>query len=219
MAYDEAVGDNTKNKDSHTMLTRLNGLLIEKIAPTAVIDVHGVGYEVDLPLNTFYQLPALGENVVLWTHLSVREDAHQLFGFSDRNMLQTFRTLIKVSGVGPRLALAILSGMDTEALRQCLAHEDITTLTRIPGVGKKTAERLIIELRDKLGKPSLKELSHNAGNLTLMPMLNASEEAEQALVALGYKPLEAQRAIKAVANKDLETAELVRAALKGLLRN
>ena len=102
MAYVEAVGDKYDKRDSHTMLTRLSGLLIEKIAPTAVIDVHGVGYEVDLPLNTFYQLPALGENVVLWTHLSVREDAHQLFGFSDRNMLQTFRTLIKVSGVGPR---------------------------------------------------------------------------------------------------------------------
>ncbi len=201
------------------MLTRLSGLLIEKIAPTAVIDVHGVGYEVDLPLNTFYQLPALGENVVLWTHLSVREDAHQLFGFSDRNMLQTFRTLIKVSGVGPRLALAILSGMDTEALRVCLAQEDITTLTRIPGVGKKTAERLIIELRDKLGKPALKVLGQASGNLSLMPTLNASEEAEQALVALGYKPIEAQRAIKAVANNELETAELVRAALKGLLRN
>ncbi len=201
------------------MLTRLSGLLIEKIAPTAVIDVNGVGYEVDLPLNTFYQLPALGENVVLWTHLSVREDAHQLFGFSDRNMLQTFRTLIKVSGVGPRLALAILSGMDTEALRVCLAQEDITTLTRIPGVGKKTAERLIIELRDKLGKPALKVLGQASGNLSLMPTLNASDEAEQALVALGYKPIEAQRAIKAVANKELETAELVRAALKGLLRN
>lgn len=201
------------------MLTRLSGLLIEKIAPTVVIDVNGVGYEIDLPLNTFYQLPALGENVVLWTHLSVREDAHQLFGFSDRNMLQTFRTLIKVSGVGPRLALAILSGMDTEALRVCLAQEDITTLTRIPGVGKKTAERLIIELRDKLGKPALKVLGQASGNLSLMPSLNASEEAEQALVALGYKPIEAQRAIKAVANKELETAELVRAALKGLLRN
>lgn len=201
------------------MLTRLSGLLIEKIAPTAVVDVNGVGYEVDLPLNTFYQLPALGENVVLWTHLSVREDAHQLFGFSDRNMLQTFRTLIKVSGVGPRLALAILSGMDTEALRVCLAQEDITTLTRIPGVGKKTAERLIIELRDKLGKPALKVLGQASGNLSLMPTLNASEEAEQALVALGYKPIEAQRAIKAVTNKELETAELVRAALKGLLRN
>ncbi len=157
--------------------------------------------------------------MVLWTHLSVREDAHQLFGFSDRNMLQTFRTLIKVSGVGPRLALAILSGMDTEALRVCLAQEDITTLTRIPGVGKKTAERLIIELRDKLGKPALKVLGQASGNLSLMPTLNASEEAEQALVALGYKPIEAQRAIKAVANKELETAELVRAALKGLLRN
>ncbi len=201
------------------MLTRLNGLLIEKIAPTAIIDVHGVGYEVDLPLNTFYQLPALGEPVVLWTHLSVREDAQQLFGFRDRDMLQTFRTLIKVSGVGPRLALAILSGMDTDALRQCLAHEDIATLTRIPGVGKKTAERLIIELRDKLGKAALRNLSQHSGNSSLLPILNASEEAEQALVALGYKSAEAQRAIKAVGNNQLETAELVRAALKGLLRN
>lgn len=201
------------------MLTRLSGLLIEKVAPTAIIDVQGAGYEVDLPLNSFYQLPALGQPVTLWTHLAIREDAHQLFGFLERDTLGVFRTLIKVNGVGPRLALAILSGMEVDALRRCLAQEDIATLTRVPGVGKKTAERLVVELRDKLGRASLPAPGSSADIPLLQPVLSPLEEAEQALVALGYRATEAQRALKPLAEQTLPTAELVRAALKGLLRN
>lgn len=201
------------------MLTRLSGLLIEKVAPTAIIDVHGAGYEVDLPLNSFYQLPALGQPVTLWTHLAIREDAHQLFGFLERDTLAVFRTLIKVNGVGPRLALAILSGMEVDALRRCLAQEDIATLTRVPGVGKKTAERLVVELRDKLGRDSLPAAGTAADVPLLQPVLSPLEEAEQALVALGYRTAEAQRALKPLAEQGLPTADLVRAALKGLLRN
>lgn len=203
------------------MITRLHGLLVEKIAPHVVIDVQGVGYEVDMPLNAFFQLPALGQPVTLWTHLSVREDAHQLFGFSEREALQVFRILIKVSGVGPKLALALLSGMDVDTLRQCIASENISLLTKVPGVGKKTAERLVIELRDKLGKADGLRLVKVAGAPTPLPLAEPAtpvEEAESALVALGYKPAEAARAVKAVAGGHDDTAALVRAALKGLMK-
>lgn len=203
------------------MISRLQGTLIEKLAPHVIIDVAGVGYEVDLPLSTYYQLPALGDSVTLWTHLSVREDAHQLFGFHNREALHVFRLLIKISGVGPKLALALLSGMEVDTLRNCIAREDVMTLTKIPGVGKKTAERLVIELRDKLSHFGSNH-AMPAGSVNAMPLLaepvSPVEEAESALVALGYKPLEAQRAVKAVAGTHTDTAELVRAALKGLLR-
>jgi len=202
------------------MIARLQGVLIEKISPHVVLDVHGVGYEIDVPLSTFYQLPALGESTTLWTHLSVREDAHQLFGFHDRDSLHVFRLLIKISGVGPKLALALLSGMEIDTLKTCIAREDVLMLTKIPGVGKKTAERLVIELRDKLGKL---ELVHKVTRATpIAPLLaepaSPQEEAESALIALGYKPAEAQKAVKAVVGQHTETAELVRAALKGLLK-
>ncbi|MES3041074.1 MAG: Holliday junction branch migration protein RuvA [Pseudomonadota bacterium] len=202
------------------MIARLQGVLVEKISPHVVLDVHGVGYEVDVPLSTFYQLPALGESVTLWTHLSVREDAHQLFGFHDRDSLQVFRLLIKISGVGPKLALALLSGMEIDTFRGCIAREDVLMLTKIPGVGKKTAERLVIELRDKIGKLELVQkvtLNAPATPLFIEPA-SSQEEAESALVALGYKPLEAQKAVKAVLGQHSETSELVRAALKGLLK-
>ncbi len=204
------------------MIARLHGILIEKLAPHVIVDVNGVGYEVDVPLSTYYQLPALGERLTLWTHLSVREDAHQLFGFYDRDALQVFRILIKISGVGPKLALALLSGMEVDALSQCIAREDVATLTKIPGVGKKTAERLVIELRDKLGKLDSIRVVKKGEVPNALPLLadpvSPVEEAESALVALGYKPLEAQRAVKAVSAAHSETAELVRAALKGLLK-
>lgn len=205
------------------MIARLHGMLIEKLAPHVIVDVNGVGYEVDVPLSTYYQLPALGETITLWTHLSVREDAHQLFGFHDRDALQVFRLLIRISGVGPKLALSLLSGMEIDALRQCIAQEDVMTLTRIPGVGKKTAERLVIELRDKLGKLDSIRIVKKGDSPNALPLMAAPatpvEEAESALVALGYKPLEAQRAVKAVTTAHSETSELVRAALKGLLKS
>jgi Holliday junction DNA helicase RuvA len=206
------------------MISRLSGILIDKDSAQIVLDVQGVGYAVDVPLTTYYQLPNTHELLTLWTHLSVREDAHQLFGFHEREQRNVFLLLIKVSGVGPKLALTILSGMDVSALRNCLQREDIATLTRIPGIGKKTAERLVIELRDKLDKFSiLLPGERKAANVALLPEATASEEAMSALVALGYKPLEAQRAVNAVKsdsnlNSD-DTATLVRAALKGLLKS
>lgn len=204
------------------MITRLQGLLVEKVAPHVVLDVNGVGYEVDLPLNAFFQLPALGQPVTLWTHLSVREDAHQLFGFLDRDALQLFRILIKVSGVGPKLALAVLSGLEPDSLRQAIVSDNIALLTKVPGVGKKTAERLVIELRDKIGKvDSFRLVPEGAlmlGNTPAPDPATPAEEAESALVALGYKPAEAARAVKAVAAGIDDTAELVRAALKGLMK-
>lgn len=204
------------------MIARLSGQLVEKVAPHVIVDVQGIGYELDLPLNAFYQLPALGQPVTLWTHLSIREDAHQLFGFLERDALQVFRVLIKVSGVGPKLALALLSGMDVDTLRQCIASDNVAMLTKVPGVGKKTAERLIVELRDKLGKlESLRVVpaGQAPAAFPLMPEpASPVEEAESALVALGYKPAEAARAVKAVSADHVDTAELVRAALKGLLK-
>lgn len=200
------------------MISRLHGTVMDKQAPTALIDVQGVGYDVDLPLNTFFQLPPVGQPVTLWTHLTIREDAHQLFGFTDREQLRCFRLLIKVNGVGPKLALAILSGLEVSALQSCIAREDIATLVRVPGVGKKTAERLVIELRDRLGRLDLTGSAE-----TLRPLQQAAsetprQEAELALLALGYKPAEAQKALKSLEGTPLETADLVRAALKGLLR-
>lgn len=204
------------------MITRLQGLLVEKVTPHVVLDVHGVGYEVDLPLNAFFQLPALGQPVTLWTHLSVREDAHQLFGFLDRDALQLFRILIKVSGVGPKLALAMLSGLEPDALRQAIANDNISLLIKVPGVGKRTAERLIVELHDKIGKIDnfrlVPERALVRGATTTVEPATPSEEAESALIALGYKPTEAARAVKAVSPDIHDTAELVRAALKGLMK-
>ncbi len=206
------------------MISRLSGILIDKDSAQIVLDVQGVGYAVDVPLTTYYQLPNTNEPLTLWTHMAVREDAHQLFGFHEREQRSVFLLLIKVSGVGPKLALTILSGMEVSALRNCLQREDLATLTRIPGIGKKTAERLVIELRDKLDKFSVSlPGERKAANVALMPEATASEEAMSALVALGYKPVEAQRAVNA-AKKDGaldsdDTATLVRAALKGLLKS
>lgn len=201
------------------MISRLEGTLIEKDTATIVLDVHGVGYAVDVPLTTYYALPPVGEPLTLWTHLSVREDAHQLFGFHEREARRTFLQLIKVSGVGPKLALTILSGMDVSALRACIQHEEVAQLTRIPGIGKKTAERLVIELRDTIAKetPSLSAPSH-AGASTVIAPASATEEAMSALVGLGYKPADAKKAVDAVADSVTETADILRAALKGLLR-
>ena len=132
------------------MIGRLQGVIVEKQAPELLLDVKGVGYEILAPISTFAMLGAIGSPATLYTHLSIREDAHQLYGFSDKNQRTLFRTLIKVSGVGPKMALAILSGMDAKAFAICVHNEDIAALTKLPGVGKKTAERLIVEMRDRL---------------------------------------------------------------------
>lgn len=200
------------------MIGRLHGILLEKQAPALLVDVHGVGYEVEAPLSTHYRLPALGQVATLFTHLIIREDAHQLFGFISREERALFRELIKITGVGPKMALALLSGMEPEALLACLERGDVTTLTRIPGVGKKTAERLIMEMRDRI--KGFVEARHNEGR----PMVfesrepDAVEEAQSALVALGYKPAEAQKAVAAVKSEHQRAEDIIRAALRRMVK-
>ena len=198
------------------MIGRLHGTVVEKSAPQIIIDIHGVGYEVETPLPTFCQ-GALGKQATLWIHQVIREDANLLYGFSDREERALFRLFLKVSGVGPKLALSLLSGMEPNAFLRCIERDDVVTLTKIPGVGKKTAERLIIELRDRI-----KELMPNSATaterLSLTTQLSPIAEAEQALMALGYKPLEAQKAVALVKNQHEDTANLIRAALKSMVK-
>ncbi len=199
------------------------GLLTGKVhiltAPHILLEVNGIGYEIETALSTFCQLTD-GQTITLWTHLTVREDAHLLYGFIDANDKTLFRILLKVNGVGPKLALGILSSMSAAMLVQSIEMQDITTLTRIPGVGKKTAERLVIELRDRLKVFTTTEQTAVSDQPQIT--LNAASpiaEAEAALVALGYRPAEAQRAIASVKNEHSATADLIRAALKGMLKN
>ncbi|MDO9180200.1 MAG: Holliday junction branch migration protein RuvA [Agitococcus sp.] len=198
------------------MIGRLHGTVVEKSAPQIIIDIHGVGYEVETPLPTFCQV-SLGEVTTLWIHQVIREDANLLYGFTDREERALFRLFLKVSGVGPKLALSLLSGMEPNAFLRCIERDDVVTLTKIPGVGKKTAERLIIELRDRI-----KELMPNSATaterLSLTTQLSPVAEAEQALMALGYKPLEAQKAVALVKNQHEDTANLIRAALKSMVK-
>ncbi|MFK4753287.1 Holliday junction branch migration protein RuvA [Oceanobacter antarcticus] len=202
------------------MIGRLQGIVLEKSAPDLLIDVNGVGYEVQAPLTTFAVLGRIGESAVLYTHLAIREDAHQLYGFSDKSQRSLFRTLIKVSGVGPKLALAILSGMDVNAFAMCVHNEDITALTRLPGVGKKTAERLVVEMRDRLKEwqtpAPLWQAADHAEQASADQVLL---EAESALVSLGYKPTEAARMLNKIADQASTSEELIRLALKNSLGN
>lgn len=199
------------------MIGRIQGIIIEKQAPQLLVDVQGVGYEILAPMTTIYQLPALGERVTLHTHMVVREDAQLLYGFADQRDRRLFQTLIKVNGVGPKLALTILSGIEIDDFIRSVRSEDTAALVRLPGVGKKTAERLLVEMKDRL-----KDWQVNGGELSLgnQEPLTADyiEEAESALVALGYKPAEASKAIAAVNDDSIVTSEaLIRQALKNMV--
>lgn len=194
------------------MIGRLTGTLARKEPPSLLLDVNGVGYELEAPMSTFYDLPAIGERVTLYTHLVVREDAHLLYGFARESTRQLFRNLLKVNGVGPRVALAVLSGLSEPELLVCLVHEDIARLTKVPGVGRKTAERLVMELRDKV---DLTATSATAARQPLLPA-DPAQEAVSALVALGYKPVEASRAVSGVPHDGLKSEDIIRQALKGL---
>ncbi|WP_027329514.1 Holliday junction branch migration protein RuvA [Marinimicrobium agarilyticum] len=202
------------------MIGRLRGTLLEKQPPYLLIDVGGVGYEVQAPMTTFYRLPERGDEVTLHTHLAVSETAHQLFGFAQERDRRLFRTLIKVSGVGPKMAIAILSGMEADDVARCVREDKVNALTKVPGVGKKTAERLVIELRDRLkGWETPRE--DLAGDLLPEPAPGREdhqEEAESALIALGYKPTEAARMISAAARQTpaAGSQELIRLALRAL---
>lgn len=202
------------------MIERLRGTIIAKQAPEVIIDVGGVGYEVKVPMTTIYQLPGVGEESILLTHFVVREDAQQLFGFVREIDRRLFRDLIKVNGVGPKLALAILSGMDTEQFADCLNRNDVNALVALPGVGKKTGERLLIEMRDKAGQWLADVLpTQSTASAISKATSDIRGEAEQALVALGYKPTEASRLISAVDSDDIDSSEgLIRAALQSAMR-
>ena len=197
------------------MIGRLRGVLVEKQPPWLLLDVQGVGYEIEASMNTFYALPPPGAECILYTHLVVREDAQLLYGFASAAERALFRRLIRVNGVGARLALTILSGMSVEDFGRCVQHNDAAALTRLPGVGKKTAERLIVELRDRL------EHDTSAG---MPPAAAASaapdpvQDAVSALTALGYKPHEASRMVRAVAAEGLDSEALIRSALQAVVK-
>lgn len=193
------------------MIGRLTGVIAVKEPPALVLDVNGVGYEIEAPLSAFYDLPAVGGRVTLHTHLVVREDAHLLFGFVRDTDRRLFRSLLKVNGIGPRVALAILSGLNHDELVQALAKEDIARLTRVPGVGRKTAERLVVELRDRIDLLAGDNGTQFAGVAT-----DPASEAIGALVALGYRAQEAGRAVDAIKESGLATEELIRRALRTL---
>lgn len=200
------------------MIGFLRGKLVLKAPPLLMLDVSGVGYEVEAPMTTFYNLPAIGAEIILHTHLVVREDAHILFGFSSEADRSMFRTLIKVNGVGPKLALTILSGQSAEEFHRCIYNNDTQALVRLPGVGKKTAERLVIEMRDRL--PDLGnsvDLSvASVGNI--QPAGNPKQEAISALCSLGYKPLDASKMVQNISVEDKSCEDIIRLALQGAVR-
>ncbi|HHI94836.1 MAG TPA: Holliday junction branch migration protein RuvA [Gammaproteobacteria bacterium] len=196
------------------MIGRLHGILLEKQPPQLLLDVNGVGYEISAPMTTFYELPETGDQITLHTHLAVREDAHVLYGFLREQDRLLFRTLIKISGVGPKLALAILSGMSADEFAGCVQNGDSTLLTRLPGVGKKTAERLVVELKDRLKDWQGVVLTTEASTNRITPASDALKDAISALVSLGYKPQEASRMVGQLENDNLASEELIRLALK-----
>nr|WP_027850384.1 Holliday junction branch migration protein RuvA [Marinospirillum insulare] len=203
------------------MIGRLEGKLVEKQPSWIILDIQGVGYEVTLPLSVFAVLPALDETLVLWIHQVIREDANLLYGFARLEDRQLFRELIKVTGIGPKVGIAIMSAMESTSLLQAIQNEDLQALTRIPGIGKKTAERLLIDLRDRLKAwqpQQMAKLELEAGVEAELPAVNPRAEAESALVALGYKLTEASKAIAAIASEGMDTQDLIRAALKGMAK-
>lgn len=197
------------------MIAWLQGELLEKQAPGLVLNVNGVGYELEAPMSTFYELPAVGETTTIYVHMVVREDAQLLFGFTSKQQREMFRSLIKVNGVGPKVALAVLSTLSTQELMQCMAEEDVAQLCRVPGIGKKTAQRLVVEMKDRLEK----EFADMALEASVGESKSSnSRDAIDALVALGYKNAEASRVVKSLGS-DLSSEELIRQALRNLSGN
>jgi holliday junction DNA helicase RuvA len=202
------------------MIGFLRGKLIHKAPPLLLLDVQGVGYEVEAPMTTFYNLPAIGTEILLHTHLVVREDAHILFGFSSEADRTMFRTLIKVNGVGPKLALTILSGQTAEEFHRCIYNNDTQALVRLPGVGKKTADRLVIEMRDRLPvlvDPSAVNMEH-VSSVMRTSIANPKQEAISALCSLGYKPFDAAKMVQNVSEEGKTCEEIIRLALQNAAR-
>ena len=200
------------------MIGRLRGTLADKLPPFLLLDVNGVGYELEVPMTTLYRLPPVGDSLTLYTHLVVREDAQLLYGFAEKRERELFRELIRLNGVGPKLALALMSGLEVDELVRCVQAQDTSTLVKIPGVGKKTAERLLVELKDRF---KAWEAIPGIAPLVLEPsaqaaVSSAENDAVSALIALGFKPQEASRAVAAVQENGLSSEELIRRALKGM---
>ncbi len=201
------------------MIGRLSGQLLQKQAPELLIDVNGVDYEVSAPMSTFYALPEVGEKLVIHTHMVVREDAQLLYGFATESERTLFRILIKINGVGPKLAITILSGIATEDFIRCIHDNDAAALVRLPGIGKKTAERLIVELKDKVGsEDEAGETSASIAMVTGASVKSPIADAVSALVALGYKPNDASRMVRSIETEGLNTEEIIRQALQGLAK-
>jgi Holliday junction DNA helicase RuvA len=202
------------------MIGQLRGIILEKQPPQLLLDVHGIAYEIDAPMNTFYRLPDINQEVVLFTHLVIREDAHHLYGFYSREERALFRTLIKVNGVGPRLGLTILSSIEPSEFVRCIVNNDTASLVSLPGIGKKTAERLIIEMRDSLSnwQPAVLPGAeiHQATQKTGASN-RSMQDAIAALIALGYKPAEASRAVSKIENTQLSSEEMIRQALREMV--
>lgn len=204
------------------MIGRIRGVLVHKQPPDILVDVAGVGYELQVPMTTLFQLPDVGSDVTLVTHFVVRDDAQLLYGFYEERDRFLFRQLIKVNGVGPKLALTILSGMDAVSFARCVQRDDISSLVALPGVGKKTAERLLIEMRDKLQAWLVEAEAGGAPDAAAPegePAPDIVADAEGALIALGYKPQEASRMVSAVNDDSIDDSEeLIRRALKSMVK-
>ncbi|PHQ26418.1 Holliday junction branch migration protein RuvA [Marinobacter guineae] len=207
------------------MIGRIRGILVEKAPGQALVECAGLGYEIDIPYTTFFHLPETGDEVILHTHFAVREDAQSLYGFAFRLDRNLFRLLIKVNGVGPKLAVGILSGLDARQFIRCIENRDLASLVKLPGVGKKTAERLLIEMTDRIGQlegqfvptsPDATGLGQMAGHAAPVGPA-ATEEAEAALIALGYKPQEAAKAISKVAEEGMTSETLIRLSLRNMI--
>lgn len=200
------------------MIGQIRGILIHKKPPHMMVDVQGVAYEIEAPMTTFYKLPETNIEVTIFTHLAIRDDAHLLFGFATQEERTMFRTLIKVNGVGAKMALTILSGIEADVFAQCIRDGDADSLVRLPGVGKKTAERLIIEMRDRLKDWELSTVVDTDSDSTAARSSNQSDDAVSALVGLGYKPQEASRFVFAVATEEMSSEEIIREALKASVK-
>jgi Holliday junction DNA helicase RuvA len=200
------------------MIAWLKGVLRDKHPPWLLIDVGGIGYELQAPMTTFSALPSTGTEVVLFAHQVVRDDAHQLFGFARRSERDVFRQLLRVNGVGAKMALAILSGMDAVTLGRCVLEGDTASLSRLPGIGKKTAERLVIEMRDRLGPLPADGQGGEAPGEAAASRADPATEAVSALIALGLKPAEASRRVAAIDCADMACEDIVRLALKAMVK-
>jgi len=209
------------------VIGRLSGTLAEKFPPKILIECAGVGYEVTMPMTSIYALPELNEQAVIYTHFVVREDAQLLYGFANTTERKLFRLLIKVNGVGPKLALAVLSAMSADQFVSCVAHDDVSGIVKIPGVGKKTAERLLIEMRDRLKDWQITSLTPATDAMPMQlsteqtfvndPFRNNKGDATNALISLGYKQAQADKAVKLVYNEGMSSEDIIRLSLKSML--